>query len=167
MRWSGTGIAVGLLASIVAVTLTYWFPEFRYPLSWHCAGWRIVVNLVVINVVSLFTRPSERMLEWQKRLDERTYDPDWYTPTARRWQKFLIFYIPFWWLMFVSPGIELGHYLDGVLFGAPGLWFRMIIGAPLGMFMLWAMCWGARWATPPKVTPEPLDEEGRRTITER
>ncbi|MCL0046567.1 hypothetical protein M1N18_01115 [Dehalococcoidales bacterium] len=119
-------------------------PCVSLPLGLALRWLGIIVGFVVTNIVSLFTRPSGRMLEWQKRLDERTHDTDWYTPTARRWQKFLAFYIPFWWLMFVGPGIELGHYLDGVLFGAPGLWF---------------------WMT--KVTPEPLDEEGRRTITER
>lgn len=168
MRWTGQGITAGLIAGILGVTLTYYFPAYRYPLSIHAAGWGIIFNLLAIWVVSAVTTPSRRFQEMQEMLDQffKTHDADFYTPEAQRWQRFLWFYAPFWWLMFVGPGIELGNYLDGVMFGAPGLWLWLILGGATGTFLLWAMCFPAKMATKPRVIPQPIDEEARATITE-
>ncbi len=165
-RWSGDGIFWGLLMGIIFVTISYWFPAYRYPLTIHCAGWGIIFNLLTIIIVSAFTTPSPKMVAWADRLNDfyRTHDTAFYAPKARSWQKFLIFYIPFWWLMFVGPGIEIGNYLDGIALGLPGQWLWLIIGGISGTFLLWSMCWGACMATHPTLLPEPIDEEAAKTI---
>ena len=167
-RWTPQAVIAGLVAGIVGVTVTYYWPAYRYPLSIHSAGWGILINLLVIWIVSPLTRPSQRFLDMQQEIDRffRTHDPEFYTPRARWWQNFLWFYAPFWWLMFVGPGIELGNYFDGVLFGAPGLWLWLILGGATGTWLLYVMCFPAQMATAPRTTPEPIDEEARLTITE-
>jgi solute:Na+ symporter, SSS family len=167
-RWTPQAIIAGLVAGIVGVTVTYYWPAYRYPLSIHSAGWGILANLLVIWIVSPLTTPSQRFLDMQKEIDQffRSHDPEFYTARAKWWQNFLWFYAPFWWLMFVGPGIELGNYFDGVLFGAPGLWLWLILGGATGTWLLYVMCFPAQMATAPRTTPEPIDEEARLTITE-
>lgn len=168
MRWTPQGVVAGLIAGIIAVTASYYWPAYRYPLSIHSAGWGIIFNLLAIWIVSPLTTPSRRFLEFQAELDKffRSHDPKFYSPEAGKWQRFLWFYAPFWWLMFVGPGIELGNFLNGVLFGAPGLWLWLILGGATGTYLLYVMCFPAQMATAPAVTPEPIDEEARLTITE-
>jgi hypothetical protein len=66
--------------------------------------------------------------------------------------------------MFVGPGIEFGNYLDGILFGMPGLWFWLILGGLTGVFLLWSMCWPAQMATAPRYTPQPRDDLAKASI---
>jgi solute:Na+ symporter, SSS family len=169
IRWTPQGVNAGLLVGILAVTLTYYWPAYRYTLSIHSAGWGIIFNLLTILVVSLFTTPSRRHIEWQNTLDEfyRRYDPAYYEPRAQAWRKFLWFYIPFWWIMFVGPGIEFGNALDRVVFDLPGIWTWLILGGITGVFLLWAMSFPAQMATAPRHTPEPVDQAARLSITER
>lgn len=160
MRWTPQGVTAGLMMGILFVTLSYIYPDYRYTLSIHSAGWGIIFNLVTIFVVSAVTTPSRGHEEWMKRLDGfyRKHDPAFYEPKARKWQGFLWFYIPFWWIMFVGPGIEFGNYLDRVFFGMPGIWAWLILGGITGVFLLWSMCWPAQMATAPRVTPQPRDD---------
>ncbi len=168
MRWTPQGVTAGLLVGILAVTLTYYWPEYRYTLSIHSAGWGIIFNILTIWIVSSVTTPSQKHIEWQNSLDEffRKYDPAYYEPRAQKWRQFLWFYIPFWWIMFVGPGIEFGNYLDGVFFNLPGIWTWLILGGAAGVFLLWSMAFPAQMATAPRHTPEPIDEVARRSITE-
>jgi SSS family solute:Na+ symporter len=169
MRWTPQGVTAGLLVGIVAVTLTYYWPAYRYTLSIHSAGWGIIFNILTIWAVSSFTTPSRRHIEWQNSLDDffRKYDPAYYEPRAQAWRKFLWFYIPFWWIMFVGPGIELGNALDRVVFDLPGIWTWLILGGITGVFLLWSMAFPAQMAAAPRHTPEPIDEAARQSITER
>jgi hypothetical protein len=107
-----------------------------------------------------------KFLEMMDYLDKfyEKHDPAFYEPRARKWRGFLWFYIPFWWIMFVGPGIEFGNYLDGIFFGLPGLWTWLILGGLTGVFMLYAMCWPAQMATEPRVTPQPRDEVAASSI---
>jgi solute:Na+ symporter, SSS family len=166
VRWTPQGITAGLVMGIVFVTLSYYWVETRYPLSLHSAGWGIIFNLITIVAVSAVTRPSQGFLEWMERLDAfyRRHDPAFYEPRAQKWRSFLWFYIPFWWIMFVGPGIEFGNLLDGVFFGLPGLWTWLILGGATGVFLLWSMCWPAQMATAPRFTPQPRDETAAASI---
>jgi solute:Na+ symporter, SSS family len=166
VRWTPQGITAGLLMGILFVTLSYYWVETRYPLSLHSAGWGIIFNLITIVAVSAVTRPSQGFLEWMERLDAfyRRHDPAFYEPRAQKWRSFLWFYIPFWWIMFVGPGIEFGNLLDGVFFGLPGLWTWLILGGATGVFLLWSMCWPAQMATAPRFTPQPRDETAAASI---
>jgi solute:Na+ symporter, SSS family len=166
VKWTPQGVTAGLLMGILFVTLSYVFVDYRYPLSIHSAGWGIIFNLLTIWAVSSFTTPSRGFLEWMDRLDAfyRKYDPAFYEPKAEKWRRFLWFYIPFWWLMFVGPGIEFGNYLDGVLFGMPGLWTWLILGGLTGVFLLWSMCWPAQMAAAPRYTPQPRDDLAKASI---
>lgn len=166
MRWTPQGVTAGLIVGMVAVTLTYYWPAYRYPLSIHSAGWGIIFNILTIWAVSSFTTPSRKFTETMNSLEQffRKHDPAFYEPRARKWQGFLWFYIPFWWIMFVGPGIELGNYLDGILFGMPGMWTWLILGGATGTFLLWCMCWPAQMATAPRYTPQPRDAAAAATI---
>lgn len=167
-RWvTGSALAWGLLMGVIAVTATYWWVPFRYPLAIHSAGWGIVFNALTVVLVSAITTRSKLQLTWYDTLREffRTHDTAFYTPSARKWQKFCLFYMPFWWLMWVGPGLEFAPIFDGVLFGAPGLWLWLIMGYLTGVFMLWAMAFPAKMATQPPVSPEPIDEEARKTLS--
>ncbi len=166
VRWTPQGITMGLLMGILFVTLSYIYPDYRYPLSIHSAGWGIIFNLLTITVVSSFTTPSRGHVEWMDRLDAfyRKHDPAFYEPRAQKWRSFLWFYIPFWWIMFVGPGIEFGNYLDGIFFGLPGLWTWLILGGITGVFLLWSMCWPAQMATAPRLTPQPRDASAMASI---
>ena len=166
MQWTPQGVTAGLIVGIVAVTLTYYWPAYRYTLSIHSAGWGIIFNILTIWLVSSVTTPSRKFTETMNNLEQffRQHDPAFYEPRARKWQGFLWFYIPFWWIMFVGPGIELGNYLDGVFFGMPGMWAWLILGGAMGTFLLWSMCWPAQMATAPRYTPQPRDAAAKATI---
>lgn len=167
-RWfTGKALAWGLLVGFIAVTVFYWFPAFRYPLAIHTAGWGILFNFITIIIVSVITSHTKRELTWGEAVRElfRTHDTDFYTPGAQKWQKFALFYMPFWWIMWVGPGQALAPLFDGWLFGAPGMWFWIMLGWGTGVFMLWSMAFKAKLATPPPVTPEPIDEEAKKTLT--
>lgn len=165
--WTGKGIAWGLLAGIIGVSITYVSPEWKYPLAIHSAGWGIFFNLIVTSLVSAISTHSKSELSWRDTIRElfRSHDPDFYTTGAKKWQKFILYYMPFWWLMWVGPGMVLSPLFDGWLFGAPGMWFWLVLGYVTGVFMLWSMAFKAKLAAPPSVTPEPIDEEARKTLT--
>ena len=52
MQWTPQGVTAGLIVGIVAVTLTYYWPAYRYTLSIHSAGWGIIFNILTIWLVS-------------------------------------------------------------------------------------------------------------------
>ena len=156
------GVALGLIAGLIAVTLTdsigqKWFGITawgRWPLTIHSAGWGIICNLGVAILVSLVTRDdTPRKEEVHGILRGHTSLPS----TKRRWIPLAWVLTILWFMFAIGPGAVIGNTLFGDpndpsswLLGIPSLWFWQLLGWLLGVGMMWFMAYYMEMATAPK-----------------
>ena len=142
------GIVTGLIAGLVAVTLTYKFafglPWGAYPLTIHSAGWGIIFNLTLAVLVSAFTQPDKkefaRRFEFHKFLRQHAA-----VPKAKQGLKPIGWIITIVWFMFaIGPFAVIGNSIFGNpntpetwFLGMPSIWIWQIIWWALGCYMMY------------------------------
>lgn len=173
--FTGKGITAGVFAGLLAVILTYGsfpvvgdiFPavndflgQYQYPLSIHCCGWGILANLVVTVLVSAMTQQTKEEKRMRNEIHDYFAEVDQPTPSAQKWRNFVKLYAPFWWIMaFIGAPM----FANGFWFGVPAQWVWLAVWWALGLFMMWAMAWGAQMSTMPKKEVVPIDAEAAKT----
>jgi len=162
------GVALGLLAGLIVVTLTEpigqdWFGITawgRWPLTIHSAGWGIFVNLSIAVLVSLLTRDDRgRKQEFHRVLRAHAA-----LPASKRRLLPLAWIITILWFVFaVGPGAVLGNTLFGNpndptswWLGMPSIWLWQILGWALGVALLWFLAYYLEMSTPPSHPIKPL-----------
>ena len=173
--FTGKGITAGVFAGLLAVTLTYGsfpvvgdiFPavneflgQYQYPLSIHCCGWGILATILVTVIVSAMTEQTEEEKRMRNEIHDYFDEVDKPSPSGQKWRNFVKFYAPFWWIgAFIGAPI----FAKGFWFGIPAQWVWLFVWWAIGLFMMWAMAWGAEMSTMPKKDVVPIDAEAAMT----
>lgn len=167
------GINVGLIAGLIAVTLTenigiQWFgieAWGRWPLTIHSAGWGIFFNLGLAIIISAFTQNSadrERRMVFHNFLRDHASLPE-----AKRPLVPMAWIVTLGWFFFaVGPGAVIGNTIFGNpndpttwMFGMPSIWAWQIVWWVLGVGMMWFLAIHMRMSTMPDRDVEVLQED--------
>lgn len=154
------GVALGLLAGLIVVTLTegpQWFGITawgRWPWTIHSAGWGIICNFSVAVLVSLVTKDDlEHKLEVHNLLHHHASLP----PAKRRWVPLAWILTVLWFIFAIGPGAVLGNTLFGDpnnppswWLGMPSIWIWQILWWALGVALLWFLAYYLEMATGPE-----------------
>jgi Na+/proline symporter len=170
---TGRGVTVGLVAGIVAVTMTEtigqkWFGITawgRWPLTIHSAGWGLFFNFGLAILISLFTQSPEsraHRMKFHDFLKEHASLPD-----AKKGLVPIAWIITLVWFFFgIGPGAVIGNTLFGNpndaatwVFGMPSIWVWHIIWWALGVFMMWFLAYKMQMSTMPETEIVALVED--------
>ena len=166
------GVTLGLVAGLVAVTLTESIGQQlgvtawgRWPLTIHSAGWGILFNLGVAIVVSALTQNEadhDHKMVFHGFLREHAGLPEGKRHLIpRAWAIALV-----WFLFAIGPGAVVGNTIFGApndpaswMFGIPSIWAWQIVWWALGVFMMWFLAYKMEMSTVPSREVEALQED--------
>ena len=166
------GVTLGLVAGLVAVTLTESIGQQlgvtawgRWPLTIHSAGWGILFNLGVAILVSAFTQNEadhDHKMVFHGFLREHAGLPESKRHLIpRAWAIALV-----WFLFAIGPGAVVGNTIFGApndpaswMFGIPSIWAWQIVWWALGVFMMWFLAYKMELSTVPSREVEALQED--------
>jgi len=153
-----SGIVLGLIAGLIAVTLTDKFgsqimPWGRWPLTIHSAGWGIFFNLSIAVIVSAMTQNEEQRkhrMTYHHFLREHAG-----LPAAKKKLIPLAWIIAITWFIFaIGPGAMIGNTIFGNpndentwIFGIPSIWAWQILWWAMGVFMMWFLAYKMEMST--------------------
>ena len=166
------GVTLGLVAGLVAVTLTESIGQQlgvtawgRWPLTIHSAGWGILFNLGVAIAVSAFTQNEadhDHKMVFHGFLRDHAGLPESKRHLIpRAWAIALV-----WFLFAIGPGAVIGNTIFGApndpaswMFGIPSIWAWQIVWWALGVFMMWFLAYKMEMSTVPSREVEALQED--------
>ncbi|MCP4695338.1 MAG: sodium:solute symporter family protein [Gammaproteobacteria bacterium] len=165
-----SGVVVGLIAGLVAVTLTekigaQYMPWGRWPLTIHSAGWGILFNLGLAIIISFITQKREDMehkMTYHSFLREHSSLPE-----SKRKLIPLAWIITLLWFFFgIGPGAVIGNWIFGSpadaatwMFGIPSIWAWQLLWWALGVFMMWFLAYNMQMSTVPDKEVVALQED--------
>lgn len=172
-----SGVNLGLIAGLVAVTMTETIGQHifmllgvdplwgRWPLTIHSAGWGIVCNLSVAILVSAITQSradrAHRMTFHNVLREHMALPNDKKGLVPLAWIMTLA-----WFFFGVGPGTMIGNTVFGDpndpstwLFGIPSIWTWQILFWVLGCFMMWFLAYRMELSTSPRRTVDNLFDE--------
>ena len=180
MPWlTRRGITVGLIAGLVAVTLTEsigveWFGITawgRWPCTLHSAGWGIIFNLGLAIPISMFTQKTDssaHRAKYHAYLNQHSA-----LPRSKQGLKPVAWVVTIGWFIFaIGPGAVLGNTIFGSpkdpttwIFGIPSIWAWQILWWGLGVGMMWFLAYKMQMSTVPDseiiaLTEDIGDKEG-------
>ena len=156
------GITVGLIAGLVAVTLTDMPANLgieawgRWPWTIHCAGWGIFFNLGLAIIVSAMTQGSDNKEHKKKFHDFLAETAS--VPASKQGLKPLAWIVTIVWFIFaIGPGAVVGNTIFGSpndattwTFGMPSIWAWQILWWALGVGMMWLLAYHLGMSTMPE-----------------
>ena len=166
------GVTLGLVAGLVAVTLTESIGQQlgvtawgRWPLTVHSAGWGILCNFSVAVLVSFVTQNradhEHKMVFHSFLRDHARLPEDKRRLIPRAWAFAIV-----WFLFAIGPGAVVGNTLFGDpndpatwLFGIPSIWAWQILWWALGVFMMWLLAYKMELSTAPSREIEALRDD--------
>ncbi len=179
------GIIVGLIAGLIAVTMTdaiggYVFSILgitpwwgRYPLTIHSAGWGILFNLPLAIIVSFFTQRKEDR-EYRAMFHDLLQEHAGLSEHKYRWVPVAWILMIAWFIIGVGPGSVIGNWIFGDprhpetwLFGIPSLWAWQILFWALGVALFWFLAYFMEMSTVPKKEVDSLQEDIGDIVTKR
>jgi len=164
------GIIVGLVAGLVAVTLTenigaQFMPWGRWPMTLHSAFWGIFFNLGLAIIVSAFTQNRE---EHDHKMIFHTFLHEHSAlPKEKRGLIPVAWIIVIGWFFFgIGPGAVIGNWIFGDptnaatwLFGIPSIWAWQILCWAFGVAMMWFLAYKMELSRVPSKEVEALHED--------
>ncbi len=159
-----TGINVGLIAGILAVTLTEtigtkWFGITawgRWPLTMHSAGWGIYFNLSLAIIISIFTQNKEE-LEHKQSFHNFLNEHATLPAEKKKMVPVAWIFTIVWFIFAIGPGAVIGNTIFGNpndaatwTFGMPSIWAWQIIWWALGVVMMWFLAYYMQFSTIPE-----------------
>lgn len=164
------GVVLGLIAGLVAVTLTesigaQYMPWGRWPLTIHSAGWGIAFNLGLAILVSFVTQNRDdhaHKMTFHSFLREHAQ-----LPAEKKGLVPIAWIIALVWFFFgIGPGAVLGNTIFGDpnnpaswLFGMPSIWAWQLLWWAIGVFMMWFLAYKMEMSTVPTKEIEVLHED--------
>ncbi len=171
------GIIVGLIAGLIAVTMTeaiggqvfgllgidpLWG---RWPWTIHSAGWGIFFNLGLAIIVSALTQDRETLehrMTFHSFLREHASLPD-----SKRGLIPIAWIITLVWFFFgIGPGAVIGNWIFGDpntvstwMFGIPSIWAWQLLWWAIGVFMMWFLAYKMEMSTVPSKEVIALHED--------
>ena len=165
------GVVVGLIAGLIAVTLTesigsQYMPWGRWPWTIHSAGWGIFFNLGLAVLISAVTQSTDDMshkMKFHNFLREHTSS----TISHRQSLKPIAWIITLVWFFFgIGPGAVIGNTIFGNpndsttwIFSMPSIWAWQLLWWVLGVFMMWFLAYKMGMSTVPDKEVEVLYED--------
>ena len=167
-RWfTPKGVVLGLIAGIIAVTVTY-VTELggligigRYPLTIHSAGWGILFNLGTCVLVSALTQ--DRGTDGRRHREEAhefLREHTGLAPHVQRWKKPVWVLVGVWFLCAIGPFAVLGNETDPAAwsFGIPTLWLWQGAWWAIGVVMMYLLAFKLEMSTVPRTEVRALAE---------
>ncbi|WP_260294787.1 sodium:solute symporter family protein [Sedimenticola hydrogenitrophicus] len=164
------GVTVGLIAGLVAVTLTEsigaeYMPWGRWPMTLHSAFWGILFNLgLAIGVSALTQNGSERehrMIFHNFLRDHASLSPEKRGLIPAAWILTLV-----WFFFGIGPGAVIGNWIFGDptnagtwTFGIPSIWAWQLLWWVLGVAMMWFLAYRMELSTVPHKEVVALHED--------
>lgn len=161
------GVVWGLVAGLVAVTLTY-VTELggligigRYPLTIHSAGWGILFNLTTCIIISALTQrdPTRSHRDsFHDFLRQHTR----LSPERARFKKPAWILTLVWFLFAIGPFAVLGNQTDPTAWplGIPTIWVWQVAWWLVGVFMMYLLAFRLQMSTVPESEVESLARDG-------
>jgi solute:Na+ symporter, SSS family len=166
-----TGVLLGLIAGLVAVTLTEPIAQSwlgitawsRWPLAIHSAGWGIICNLAVALIVSAITRDDmDRKMEFHNFLAQHAALP----PEKRKLIPMAWIITLAWFFFGIGPGAVIGNWVFGNtnepatwMFGMPAIWAWQLLFWALGVAMMWFLAYVMQMSTVPETEVDSLADD--------
>jgi solute:Na+ symporter, SSS family len=164
------GIVLGLIAGLIAVTLTesigaQFMPWGRWPWTIHSAGWGIIFNLGIAILISAITQGRDDMahkMTFHNFLREHAG-----LPGSKKGLVPIAWIITLVWFFFgIGPGAVVGNTILGNpndpntwIFAMPSIWAWQLLWWALGVFMMWFLAYKLRMSTVPEKEIEVLHED--------
>jgi Na+/proline symporter len=164
------GVVVGLIAGLIAVTLTEdigagMMPWGRWPLTIHSTGWGILFNLGLAIAISAVTQNEEDLrhkMTFHNFLRDHASLPDnkkSLVPIA--WIFALV-----WFFFAIGPGAVVGNDIfgdpmnyDSWTFGIPSIWAWQLLWWAIGCVMMWFLAYRMEMSTVPMSDIDALVED--------
>ena len=162
-KWiSKTGVTMGLIAGLLAVTLTdkmssiFPLPWGAYPLTIHSAGWGIFFNIIFTGFGSyLFPDSDQKNLDKEKRhafLSEVAGIPE----TKKKLVPLAYCLVIFWFLVGFGPFAMIGNTLFSdpnipatwAPFNLPSIWIWQLVFLFFGIFVMWFLAFYMGFSQP-------------------
>ena len=166
-----TGVLLGLIAGLVAVTLTEPIAQSwlgitawsHWPLAIHSAGWGIICNLAVALIVSAITRDDmDRKMEFHNFLAQHAALP----PEKRKLIPMAWIITLAWFFFGIGPGAVIGNWVFGNtnepatwMFGMPAIWAWQLLFWALGVAMMWFLAYVMQMSTVPETEVDFLADD--------
>ncbi|MGD2081339.1 MAG: sodium:solute symporter family protein [Chromatiales bacterium] len=164
------GIIIGLIAGLIAVTLTekigaQFMPWGRWPMTIHSAGWGILFNLGLAVIVSAVTQNRQDM---EHRMTFHNFLREHATLTAGKRKLIPVAWIITlaWFFFGIGPGAVIGNTIFGNpndaatwIFGIPSIWAWQLLWWALGVFMMWFLAYKMEMSRVPTKEVEALQED--------
>jgi Na+/proline symporter len=148
-RFPSVGASLGVLAGMVAVFLTYYV--WKYPLSFHCAGWGTGIGLLVAYLCrGLGMKDNEETIKRQNEVRAFLDDIDACSESGRKWRNAMKIVVPIWYFFAIGPACIIGNNAFSFA-GFPPLWSWQIFWWILGIVMMWALTFKAEMSTTSEV----------------
>ncbi|MCP3869421.1 MAG: sodium:solute symporter family protein [Gammaproteobacteria bacterium] len=164
------GIITGLIAGLIAVTLTenigaQFMPWGRWPMTLHSAFWGILFNMglaVAVSAVTQNTKEHAHRMIFHSFLREHSSLPE-----EKRGLIPIAWIITLTWFFFgIGPGAVIGNRIfgdptnaDTWMFGIPSIWAWQIIWWALGVGMMWFLAYKMELSKVPGKEVEALHED--------
>jgi len=164
------GVTVGLIAGLIAVTLTetigaQFMPWGRWPLTIHSAGWGILFNFGLAIIVSAMTQDKAtytHRMKYHNFLREHASLPD-----AKKGLVPIAWIFTLLWFFFgIGPGAVLGNTIFGNpndpttwLFSMPSIWAWQLLWWGIGVVMMWFLAYQMEMSTVPNKEIVALQED--------
>ena len=162
-KWiSKTGVTMGLIAGLLAVTLTdkmssiFPLPWGAYPLTIHSAGWGIFFNIIFTGFGSYFFPDSDQKnLDKEKRhafLSEVAGVPE----SKKKLVPLAYCLVIFWFLFGFGPFAMIGNTLFSdpnipatwAPFNLPSIWIWQLVFLFFGIFVMWFLAFYMGFSKP-------------------
>ncbi len=164
------GIVVGLIAGLIAVTLTekigaVYMPWGRWPLTMHSAFWGILFNLGLAVIISAMTQKKE---ELEHRMTFHNFLKEHASlPAEKKGMVPVAWIVTLVWFFFgIGPGAVIGNTIFGSpndsatwTFGMPSIWAWQLLWWALGVGMMWFLAYYMRMSTVPETEVVALQED--------
>ena len=169
-KWiSKTGVTMGLIAGLLAVTLTdkmssiFPLPWGAYPLTIHSAGWGIFFNIIFTGFGSYFFPDSDQKnLDKEKRhafLSEVAGVPE----SKKKLVPLAYCLVIFWFLVGFGPFAMIGNTLFSdpnipatwAPFNLPSIWIWQLVFLFFGIFVMWFLAFYMGFSQP--ISPNKLE----------
>jgi len=164
------GVATGLIAGLIAVTLTesigaQFMPWGRWPMTLHSAFWGMLFNLSFAVAVSSMTQNDKEMkhrMTFHKFLREHAS-----LSPAKKGLVPIAWIVTVCWFFFgIGPGAVIGNWIFGNpnnpeswVFGIPSIWAWQLLWWALGVAMMWFLAYRMEMAKIPHKEVEALHED--------
>ncbi len=171
-RWlTGRGVVWGLVAGLMAVTLTdktvEWFPFIawgRFPLTIHSAGWGIACNLLVATVVSLVLPDGPEVRAAKQKRHDFIQAVSGIPANRRKYVRLAWILTVAWFLIGFGPFAVIGNNIFSnpnapdtwKPFGLPSLWVWQLVMLVVGIFVMWFLAFFVGMSKP--VPPEQVEK---------